>query len=776
MSGRDRPRWRLLRRFLLSYIVVFFVPVLLSTRVYFTSVRNAREASDEHLVREIEKASVLIDDRLAEIRAMNALMAESRVITALYDLEADLSGSPHAYKVYAANEYLQSQYLYNGIVDEYLIFYRHNDIVLSRTGTSVNRTYYQGDSFSPVSRSYEEWIHFLFDRYHSGTVVPGDRVLLDSSPIRGILYLQSIPMGFPHRAKAVICNIIPGKSLSAVLESVHAGDDGFVAVYAADGALVASVGIPLQEGTVGDEPTGHRVVATPEHDLALTWLVSETSGWRYVVGVPLDTLRAGWIQERNNVLAILVLSLLCAGVFAVSFAHRSVGPISHALTLVSDVFADRAGERDDLAYLEESVKKVVSEHRVLSNSNESLRARIRRQHALLHDSFVERLTLEGFSCERDAVEFQNQLGLDLSGCDYVAGVVHIWGFSADMDAEQIVEMDDAKGLVRDVLTESFGGRILFHATSHGFAVVILLPKDEADCDEAWIDETIARAGLRLLSDHGTRIFSATGTRERRLERVTRSWSEAERLFDLACPSGTRFHVSAGVGPEATPTPPLSLRLEEKLINAVRSGNVETTSVVLDEILGHALSSQRSTPLSVQLLTQELLTAAMRLLGPDTDAEQIRSLIVRLDERSDMVWRLTSVVEVILEAARRNATRAEARDAETKRRLIEFIEENFHDPNLQISDLRRVTSYSVNYLYRFFRSQVGTTFASYLEERRIAHAADLLADETSLIQDVASACGYNSCHAFRRAFKRVKGVIPTEYRDELRRRDGTATAG
>ena len=92
MARRDQARWRLLRRFLLSYILVFFVPVLLSTRVYFTSVKRARDAAGDRVVTEIGRAMTLIDDRIAEMRTANALMAQSRVITRLFDLKPDLAG------------------------------------------------------------------------------------------------------------------------------------------------------------------------------------------------------------------------------------------------------------------------------------------------------------------------------------------------------------------------------------------------------------------------------------------------------------------------------------------------------------------------------------------------------------------------------------------------------------------------------------------------------------------------------------------------------------
>ena len=55
------------------------------------------------------------------------------------------------------------------------------------------------------------------------------------------------------------------------------------------------------------------------------------------------------------------------------------------------------------------------------------------------------------------------------------------------------------------------------------------------------------------------------------------------------------------------------------------------------------------------------------------------------------------------------------------------------------------------------------FAEYLEQLRIDQACTLL-KEGVLVSLIAEKTGYNSVQSFRRAFKRVKGVSPSEYRE------------
>ena len=65
------------------------------------------------------------------------------------------------------------------------------------------------------------------------------------------------------------------------------------------------------------------------------------------------------------------------------------------------------------------------------------------------------------------------------------------------------------------------------------------------------------------------------------------------------------------------------------------------------------------------------------------------------------------------------------------------------------------------MYRDFKKMFGVSFSSYLEMLRLRQAQKLL-QEGRPVQDVAAAVGYSSDYSFRRAFKRVVGVSPSNY--------------
>ena len=59
---------------------------------------------------------------------------------------------------------------------------------------------------------------------------------------------------------------------------------------------------------------------------------------------------------------------------------------------------------------------------------------------------------------------------------------------------------------------------------------------------------------------------------------------------------------------------------------------------------------------------------------------------------------------------------------------------------------------------------GLTYSSLLDQTRYGIAARLIKDPSVRLHEVARSCGYNDPSHFSRAFRRLAGVSPSEYRE------------
>ena len=79
----------------------------------------------------------------------------------------------------------------------------------------------------------------------------------------------------------------------------------------------------------------------------------------------------------------------------------------------------------------------------------------------------------------------------------------------------------------------------------------------------------------------------------------------------------------------------------------------------------------------------------------------------------------------------------------------------------LSDTYRIT---VPYVSKIFKEQIGCNFSSYLTEKRIDAAKELLKNTSLSISDIAQQVGYIDSPTFIKNFKRVMKMTPGTYRE------------
>ena len=134
-------------------------------------------------------------------------------------------------------------------------------------------------------------------------------------------------------------------------------------------------------------------------------------------------------------------------------------------------------------------------------------------------------------------------------------------------------------------------------------------------------------------------------------------------------------------------------------------------------------------------------------GPDSPGPYITGPDVRAGEpaqdmsRDDGDGRLAQVAETIREYIRNN-----------------YMKE------ISMQDAARMMNYSDAYFCKLFKQCFDQNFTSYLTGFRVNEAKKLLRDRSISVKDVSMQVGYYDSNYFAKVFKRITGMIPSEYRD------------
>lgn len=94
---------------------------------------------------------------------------------------------------------------------------------------------------------------------------------------------------------------------------------------------------------------------------------------------------------------------------------------------------------------------------------------------------------------------------------------------------------------------------------------------------------------------------------------------------------------------------------------------------------------------------------------------------------------------------------------------EYIINNFNK-NITLKDVADEVFLSQNYLSELFKKEIGEGFYEFLSNYRIKKAKEILVTTNLKVYEIAKMVGYNDSISFGRAFKKITGTTPNNFRN------------
>lgn len=101
-----------------------------------------------------------------------------------------------------------------------------------------------------------------------------------------------------------------------------------------------------------------------------------------------------------------------------------------------------------------------------------------------------------------------------------------------------------------------------------------------------------------------------------------------------------------------------------------------------------------------------------------------------------------------------------------REIMQYILANL-DREISLNDLANQMYVSASTLSRIFKKETGVYFADYVMQLRVKNALELLKYTQQNMTHIAMVSGFTNSASFNRAFKKVMGITPSEYRETYR---------
>lgn len=759
------------RRFLIPYLFILILPLLLAGFAYNEAMRIVeREARQSKLI-VLEQARDIVDSYFNDLDETFIQLSIDPKLSGLMRIEAPFGNSPLWFDVWDyLNEIRSRAVASSSLQSSFFIALRDGDLVLTSDQTVQSGKPFYEDAFRYEDMSYDEWRDRLFGRRYMKTVFPAAKAIVAGKERSVISYMSSLPIHPADANLSVVSFLIDVEDIGRLIGSKGSDGDRFAILDGGGRYIMGGDGAYFDKRKAPDfdyaDEGHHPVVKRNGENVMYVHTRSSYNDWTYVSALPLEEVMGDVIRIRNVAVAAAALSLLVGLLFSVLFAYRGSKPLREMIGTLKEFWirtkADELpavrGAADDFSFLRGSIAHLISDH-------QHLRSTLEYRNAALKNVFFDRLLKGEFGNQAGMEELKADVGPILDGSAFAVVLLQRYRHPASLHPAALEELDVLREYAEAAIGQSFPGRSHVHIASENELAVLL---GSAERDDAAFSGKIRALLERMIADirerGGTTPIVGVGGIYPGLPDASYSFQEARQALGRQLaeePDAPPVVWYEEIKKEYTgyyfPT-----EMEIKLMNIVKSGAVGEDRRILDHLRHENETVRALTPDMMQCLLNDLNATLYKLhdqikSGPEKDEP---SPPQPLPAGANSFEAIASRFEQLCRSVEAGK---KSRNTRLAQAICEYIGETFTDANLSLSGVASRFNMSESYLSQFFREQTDETFSTYVESLRIGLARRLIREDCDSIDEIALKAGYNSTHSFRRAFKRVMGIVPSAYK-------------
>ena len=730
------------RKYLTSYCIAISLPLLLGVTLYFTlysTVRNTVEKQYENL---LFQAQYTVNQYFEEIDNVTRQILLHPQIERLFSVQRD------NFSIYEGHSILSVYSFSNPLVKNIILYNQHND-TLSDFNTSFTLSDFYNNTIKIGDYSYEQFRNEILKSNNYKKLYPCQKVKYFDETNNDILYISNYPLGNPKNANGNIITVIPAERIFQKFSFIIENGGHFYMLDKNNSAILCSENSP-KLSFVDNE------ISLETSEEFILHKVTANNGITYVAALPINAI-SSQMRSITYCMVIVLFGTLLVLLWLIYFlAKRNSTPIQEIL----QSFNTDTDEQTDNVSKEANELDLISKNiSQLMETNKLNRTELEQNLPFLVSVFAQNLLYGNLLSNEDIVNQANKLGISL-GKEYIAIIISIPSSNAGLDIISAI-----KALIKKSLSEST--TLLYTDLSELDTGLILISNDE-DGDALISTE-------RIINEVGTEIYNHLSIRIR--VAIGSSCSEPNDIFHSyytakdslihgiqTIHQNVEWFIERETNTQSYYYP---MDIEHRIVTAILNKRldlaIDSVTLIKKENINNRLLNVDQT---LQLFRNMKGTIYKCLnetaLLPNQKQELENNLLV-LDSIYDLengFARFTELLEQIDTLNQSDNSDCVSSD------VFQYMSENFANPLLDRTMFANHFNITSEYASSFFKNNTGYSFSEYLEKIRIGEACKLLAEKSLTINEIAEAVGYNSALSFRRAFKRLLGVSPSDYVKKL----------
>lgn len=737
-------------RMFFSYILVLLIPLALCLVLYKVSYRAMERSSEKVYGSLLEQVRIDFDDYFDEIRQIQSRMLTDENLRSLTLAGTSFSPTEHMTLVAANRSLSQIQYTYPFIRDA-IMYMKESDSVIGTTGHMSLELYY--DLYLKDSDLSEENLR----EYLAGQRNPGDMLQIRfSDGSRRLLFscntISDYSSSSYSRNNSTIAILVNESLLNQRLLQFQSDPSIQIGVLTEAGDILSQAG-DMDGSELTDMAFQERGIFQYVHFggtkyAALTEMAND-GRYRYILIVPMTLIQSGAREIQICSLIGLFICMFFGLYLSARLTNRNYHPLHELVRSL--------GARED-------VQAPVKAGNEYEQVNIYLQKILQNSDQARHELFLSRQRLHKYQVysllERPCESFPDISGYHLKGPGYLCVLFHC-SPPDEKKGSQTFRIDLLQFMIANIFQEAAGDFFDMEMTDAGeneAAIVSMASESEKVPDE--LLEKIAFTLQKMEEAAGVSVTAALGNIHPGLSGIYYSWHEALETADYLSQDsdilqyreirdlrdGYRF----------------SMEDENRLIVFVASGDEEKAreSIERAEETGPkaGIPAVMNRYLAFDILSamakgaQQAGVSSRKIVRYDA-VEQARGQEIRGTVLSMLSELCTAV---------REKSRANPPSSRLYEEVCRYIQENYGNPDLNISQTGLHFNLTPSYLSSLFKKESGVSLLGYINSIRIAKAKELLIRGDSVV-NIAEQTGFRDSGALIRVFKKETGITPGQFR-------------
>lgn len=749
-------------KLVISYLIILFIPIVIASFAYREVVRIVEEDAEKANINTLLQTRDIMDIRLKEIQSVAKQLAIHPAVNNLLNHAPFGQGDKDFFQVYAAYNQLPKFTLTNRFISDYYVYLPKSGIVIASEGVFA--------SPEDLRRfAFPGWDESSFREMLTGNPASPSFIPMSgpsgTGASEGLLFLQTLPIDAVRAGGGTVAIGIDGGQIRELLGKTEIGREGIAYILDDRNRLVTYIAGDRADPSLLGE-SGPRAEPDPRSEAGGSYIVSraysEDTHWTYVSVVPARSVLGKVYYIKEMTISIFIGIVLAGLLISLFLAHRNAKPLTALMQRFRSLFhADFAPEdgADEFDSLTRTMMKISKDREKLVREREDYRP--------LMVSMLFRRLLEGEIAQEEEVRRElDRLEVRMEPGGALSMLFSIERYHYLVYEDVLQETDAVQMVVKEMFRQGVpeANRYIYDLDPGRVAFIFAGER----VHDASFRHALRSTAQVLSGHHGGKFrlnFSLGGSYPE-LARLHESFREAKSALEFGGYSDKSWIEYADL-PEQDEEFLFPVELETRLLRTIKAGDIPAVKELTDLIRRENFANRTLTASRLEQLIQVVKGSLSRGLGAYPNESIGRTLreVNEAQQFEEIVHGIHALCAVFYHLSQKK--KYEERNAASAK-LRAYLEERYPSADLTIGQAARDFGMSESSFYLFFKEHMGATFASMLEEIRIARAIEILngdgggAGEVT-VRAIAGSVGYANEHTFRRAFKRVTGHVPTKFK-------------